>query len=92
MKYSKTFLTAVLAGFSIGLGGMIYLSVDNKVIGSALFSIGLFVVLTMNFSLFTGKVCYILEGDRIKNLINIIIIWLGNFIDNTEFKDRSRYK
>lgn len=80
MKYSKTFLTAVLAGFLIGIGGMIYLSVDNKIVGSALFSIGLFVVLTYNLSLFTGKICYVLVGERKRNIINVIITWCGNFL------------
>lgn len=80
MDWRKTFLTSVLAGFSIGLGGMIYLSVDNKIVGSALFSIGLFLVLTMGLSLFTGKVCYVLEGKIGKNIVNMLIIWIGNFI------------
>ena len=80
MDYKKTILTSILAGFSIGLGGFIFLSVENKIVGSALFSIGLFLVLTMHFSLFTGKVCYILEGEIKNNLINIVIIWCGNFI------------
>ena len=79
MNYSKTLLTAVLAGFCIGLGGMIYLSIDDKVVGSALFSVGLFVVLTMKLSLFTGKICYVLDGERLSNIINVIIVWLGNF-------------
>ncbi|MCR5777313.1 MAG: formate/nitrite transporter family protein [Lachnospiraceae bacterium] len=80
MNYSKTLLTAVLAGFCIGLGGMIYLSIDDKVVGSALFSVGLFVVLTMKLSLFTGKICYVLDGNKINNIINVIITWLGNFV------------
>ncbi len=80
MNFKKTLLTSILAGFSIGLGGFIFLSVDNKIIGSALFSIGLFLVLTMGFSLFTGKVCYLLEGKIKNNLINIVLIWCGNFI------------
>lgn len=80
MDWRKTLLTSVLAGFSIGLGGMIYLSVDNKIVGSALFSIGLFLVLTMGLSLFTGKVCYVLEGKIGKNIVNMLIIWIGNFI------------
>ncbi len=80
MDYKKTILTSILAGFSIGLGGMIFLSVDNKIVGSALFSIGLFLVLTMGFSLFTGKVCYVLDGKVKDNLINVILIWCGNFV------------
>ena len=80
MDSKKTILTSILAGFSIGLGGMIFLSLDNKIVGSALFSIGLFLVLTMRFSLFTGKVCYVLQGNAEKNLINIVLIWCGNFV------------
>lgn len=80
MKYSSTFLTAILAGFVIGIGGMIYLSIDNKIVGSALFSIGLFVVLTYKLSLFTGKICYVLDCDKIHNFISVIITWCGNFI------------
>lgn len=80
MKISKTLVTSVLAGFAIGIGGLIYLSVENKVVGAALFSIGLFVVLTFSLSLFTGKICYVLNGDIKTNLINVVIIWCGNFI------------
>ncbi len=39
MKRSKIFLSAVLAGLCVGFGGIVFLSVDNKVIGSAAFTI-----------------------------------------------------
>ena len=58
MKYLKTFVLAVLAGISIGLGGLVFLSVDDRVIGAALFTIGLFTVCTFGLNLYTGKVCY----------------------------------
>ena len=76
---NKAFVKSIMAGFTIGLGGLIYLSLDNKVIGSALFSVGLFVVLTFGFNLFTGKVCYTIDkgGPSIPDMISI---WVGNFI------------
>lgn len=80
MKYINTLIGAVLAGFVIGIGGMIYLSVNNKIIGASLFSIGLYVVVTIKFNLFTGRICYILEGNKVENLIKAAIIWSGNFI------------
>ncbi len=80
MDYKKTLITSILAGFFIGIGGLIFLSVENKVVGAALFSIGLFVVLTMNLSLFTGKICYVLEGNRKQNIVNILVVWIGNFL------------
>ena len=73
----KTFVSAVLAGISIGLGGLVFLAVDNRVAGAALFTIGLFVVCTFGLHLFTGKVCYALENDRAFALA-LPVIWLGN--------------
>ena len=79
MNYGKTFIGAVLAGIAIGLGGLVFLSVDNKVIGSFLFTIGLFTVCTMGFNLFTGKVCYTFQNDTAYK-ISLPVIWLGNLV------------
>lgn len=79
MEYMKEFISAVMAGISIGLGGLVYLSVENKVIGAALFTIGLFCVCTFGFNLFTGKVCYALQNDK-EYLKRLPIIWIGNLI------------
>lgn len=78
MTKLKVFVSAILAGISISLGGMIFLSVESKVLGSLLFAVGLFLVLTFGFSLFTGKVCYTL-GSGWGYVLDLLIIWLGNF-------------
>lgn len=72
-------LSSILAGMSIGFGGLAFLSVDNKVTGAALFTIGLFCVCTFGFHLFTGKVCYVLQNDR-SYALDLPLIWLGNLI------------
>ena len=77
MKYAKTFVSAILAGMAISFGGVVFLSLDNKVLGSLFFTVGLFMVCTFGLNLFTGKVCYIFENDR-QYLMNIPVIWLGN--------------
>ena len=77
MKTLKLFLSAVLAGVSIGLGGVVFLSVENKVIGAALFAVGLFMVCTMGFHLFTGKVCYVFRNGK-DFALGLPVIWLGN--------------
>ena len=41
MKPLKILISAILAGFCIGLGGMLFLAMDDKVIGASLFSVGL---------------------------------------------------
>ena len=73
----KTFVSAVLAGISVGLGGLVYLSVEDRIVGAALFTIGLFVVCSFGLHLFTGKLCYLPENDRAFALA-LPLIWLGN--------------
>lgn len=79
MKLSKVFVSAILAGFAIGLGGGIFLSVENKAVGAALFTVGLFTVCTMGFHLFTGKVCYVFDSDKAYAL-SLPVVWLGNLV------------
>ena len=73
----KTFVSAVLAGISVGLGGLVFLSVEDRIIAAALFTIGLFVVCTFGLHLFTGKLCYLFDNDRAYALA-LPLIWLGN--------------
>ena len=77
MKRIKTFVYGILAGISIAIGGTVFLSVENKVLGALLFTVGLFTVCTFGFHLFTGKVCYVFERDK-DYAIDLPIIWLGN--------------
>lgn len=77
MKRLKTFVYGILAGISIAIGGTVFLSVENKVTGALLFTVGLFAVCTFGFNLYTGKVCYVFERDR-DYAIDLPVIWLGN--------------
>ena len=79
MKRSVIFLSAILAGLCISFGGMAFLSLENRVMGAAAFTIGLFVICTFGFHLFTGKVCYALQNDR-SYAFNLPLIWIGNLI------------
>lgn len=77
MKTGRVFLSALLAGVCIGLGGTVFLSLENRTVGAVLFTVGLFVICTMGLHLFTGKVCYVLERDAAYAL-DLPVIWLGN--------------
>ncbi len=77
MKALKLFISALLAGMCIGFGGAIFLSVENRVVGAALFTVGLFSVCVFGFALFTGRVCYAPENGRAFAL-GLPLIWLGN--------------
>ncbi len=81
-KHFATFISAVLAGVCIGLGGTVFLRLKDaftggNVVGALLFGIGLFAICTRGYSLFTGKACYIFD-NKPGYLISLAIIWLGN--------------
>lgn len=78
-KYTDILLKAILTGIAIGIGGTVYLSCENKVVGAFLFGTGLFTILTFGFMLFTGKVGYAVE-NKPAYLIDLIVIWTGNLI------------
>ena len=77
MKYIKIFFSAVLAGVVIAIGGTVFLSLDNKVLGALMFTVGLFTICTFGFHLFTGKVCYVFENGA-DYALALPVIWLGN--------------
>ena len=77
MKALKTFIGGMLAGISIAIGGTVFLSLENKVLGAVFFTVGLFAVCTFGFNLFTGKVCYVFDQDR-EYALGLPLIWLGN--------------
>ena len=75
----KFLIKAIMAGIMIAIGGTIFLSMEDKVIGATLFSIGLFIIVTRELNLYTGKVGYIFN-EKPKYLIEVLITVIGNFI------------
>lgn len=76
----KLFVESILAGCAIGLGGLAYLSVNNRVLGALLFSFGLFSICIFELPLYTGKICYAFRTKNRKFVPNMLVIYLGNFI------------
>lgn len=64
----------------IAIGGTVFVSIENKVIGASLFSIGLFGVLIYNLNLYTGKIGYLITNFNLKYIKELIITLIGNFI------------
>lgn len=79
MAALRNFVSAAFAGMSIGLGGLVYLSVESRVVGSALFTIGLYTICTFGLCLYTGRICYAFENDG-KYALTLPVIWLGNLV------------
>ena len=81
MKYNiEVLIKSILAGIMIGIGGTIYLSLDNKIVGSILFAIGLFIIVVYSFNLYTGKIGYLINNFNRKYIRELIITLIGNFI------------
>ncbi len=83
-KYFRDFLLSVLAGFSIGLGGTVFLRIKDafaggSAVGAVLFTIGLFVICTREYNLFTGKACFIFD-NKPGYLLRLAVILLGNTV------------
>lgn len=76
-KYLNILFKSILGGLFIGIGGLTYLSIDNKILGALFFTIGLFTIVNFNLNLFTGKLCYVIENN---NYDEVILTLLGNFI------------
>ena len=70
------FLKAVYAGFAIGIGGIVYLSVEHKIIASLLFSFGLLTIVVQGYNLYTGKIGFV---KQIGELPEMLLIILGNY-------------
>ncbi len=72
-----TLILAVLAGGAIGIGGCVFLSLDDKVIGALMFTIGLYTICLHGLNLYTGKVGY-LVNQPLPYCLDLVIIWVGN--------------
>lgn len=77
----RIFLKAIASGLGIGIGGTVYLSMENKVIGAVLFSVGLYTIVLNGLFLYTGKVGYFVEAkDKKKYTVLLMFTWLGNLV------------
>jgi formate/nitrite transporter FocA (FNT family) len=75
----KTLILSILAGISIGIAGVIFLSCQSPYLGALSFSVGLFFIVEKKFFLYTGLIGDALDNDLKKNL-SLIIVLIGNFI------------
>jgi len=81
-KTLNTFALGILAGLSISLGGFVFCifkKIGLPIVGGFLFSIGLILVCTLKFNLFTGKIGYVFDKDK-KYILDLIVMYLGNLV------------
>lgn len=65
---------STLAGLLISLGATAFLTVDNKIVGALLFSIGLTAVILLEANLYTGKIGYVNNKTKLIDAAVILIL------------------
>ncbi|HAY72887.1 MAG TPA: formate/nitrite transporter [Ruminococcaceae bacterium] len=76
----KTLRESLCAGILITIGGTVFLSCENKVIGAVLFSVALLCICYKGYYLFTGKIGYIVEQHEKADFVNLAVGLFGNLI------------
>ena len=80
-KNGQIFFGGVAAGLAISIGGTVYLTLENKVIGSLMFTVGLYAIVLNGLYLYTGKIGYLVNQDDKKEYgILLLLTWLGNLV------------
>ncbi len=75
----QLFALAIIAGFAIGIGGAVFLSLDDKIIGALMFTVGLYTICAHGLNLYTGKIGYLPENG-LGFIPDLLMIWIGNFL------------
>ncbi len=73
-------IDGVLAGILVSIGGTVLLSCESSVIGAVLFSIALLVICYRGYSLYTGKIGYMILSHTGKDVQTLLTGLLGNLI------------
>ena len=79
------FLNGISAGITISIGCSVYLACPNKYVGAVLFSVALLTTCFRGYSLFTGKIGYMINNHKKEDFS--VLLWglLGNIVAVTCF-------
>lgn len=74
----STIIKSILAGIMISMGGIAFLSIGNKYLGSALFTVAMFAICSYGLSSYTDKIGYAVVQNSWQNF-QLMPTWIGNF-------------
>lgn len=75
----NAFISGLLGGIAFAIGAIAFLSVKNKNVGSAIFSLGMIVIFAYGFGFYTSKIGYAIKNTKEQNIM-LFPIWLGNLL------------
>lgn len=79
MARISQFIKSILAGVMISIGGSVFLSCENRAVGAFFFSVGLVAVVMLGFNLYTGRIGYVFDNDKVF-FIDTLLSILGNLV------------
>ncbi|MBQ7378141.1 MAG: formate/nitrite transporter family protein [Clostridia bacterium] len=74
------FWSGIASGMLVGIGGTVYLSCENKVVGAVLFSVALLCICLLGLYLYTGKIGLFIEKPDKKSALALPIGLGGNVV------------
>lgn len=83
MNFFKTLSSGIASGIMVGIGGAVYMSCEDKVVGAVLFSVALLSICCLGMYLFTGKIGYLAESFNKETIASLFAGLIGNFIGAT---------
>lgn len=80
-KQVSLFGGAAAAGIMIGIGGTVFLSCEDRVVGAVLFSVALLCICAMGMRLYTGAIGYLALPSRLERpYLSYPVIFAGNLV------------
>lgn len=76
----KKVFSGMAAGLMVAMGGCVYMACDNKYAGAVLFSVALLTICIKGYSLYTGRIGYIVCDRSEEYLSALFLGLLGNTI------------
>ena len=70
----------IASGMMVGIGGTVYLSCENKIVGAVLFAVALLVICILGLYLYTGKIGLFIENPSKKSALALLVGLAGNAI------------
>lgn len=76
----NAFWGGIAAGMMVGIGGTVFLSCENRMVGATLFSVALICICILGFYLYTGKIGLFMENPSKKTISLLAVGFGGNAI------------
>lgn len=76
----KNFVSGIVAGALIAIGGTVFLSVEEKPIGALFFAVALLCICFKGYSLYTGRIGYIAHSHTRGDFSALFAGLLGNIV------------